>query len=128
VARPLLKLGGKDTYPSHVVTIDGLDKGEGGNDILITLRPSAGARPLKEIRLRVLIISRPEVNFSRPRDGIDRTGMESWSWLARQASSQTAGSNCQWALHFGCNCLSVYPGGKIVRSKEASQGVEASGR
>ena len=61
VVLPLLKLEGKDTYPSYVVIIDALDEFEGENDIPIILRLLAEARSLKKVRLRVLITSRPEV-------------------------------------------------------------------
>jgi hypothetical protein len=61
VVRPLLKLEGKDIYPSYVVIIDALDECEGENDIRIILRLLAEARSLKKVRLRVLITSRLEV-------------------------------------------------------------------
>jgi hypothetical protein len=38
-------------------------------------------------------------------------------WLGEQAL-KTASSKRQWPLHLGCNFLSVYPGGKSIRSEE----------
>jgi hypothetical protein len=61
VVRPLLKLEGKDTYPSYVVIIDALDECEGENNIRIILQLLAKARSLKKVQLRVLITSRPEI-------------------------------------------------------------------
>ncbi|KUJ18887.1 uncharacterized protein LY89DRAFT_582416, partial [Mollisia scopiformis] len=60
VLRPLLKLGGNDTYPSYVMIIDALDECDDINDMRIILQLLAQARSLK-IRLRVLITSRSEV-------------------------------------------------------------------
>jgi hypothetical protein len=61
VLRPLIKLGGKDTYLSFIMIIDALDECEGENEVLIVLRLLAEARSLKEAGLRVLVTSRPEV-------------------------------------------------------------------
>ena len=61
VLGPLLKLDGSDTYPSYVVVIDALDECEGKNDTRIILRLLAEVQLLKKVKLRVLIISRPDV-------------------------------------------------------------------
>jgi hypothetical protein len=61
MVRPLLKLEGKDIYPSYVVIIDALDECEGENDIQIILRLLGKARSLKKVQLRVLITSRLEI-------------------------------------------------------------------
>jgi hypothetical protein len=61
VLRPLSKLDDSDTYQSYVVIIDALDECEGENNIRIILRLLAEARSLKKVRLRVLVISRPEI-------------------------------------------------------------------
>jgi hypothetical protein len=54
VLRPLLKLGGNDTYPLFIVIIDALDECEDEDDIRIILRLLVEARSLKDVRLRVL--------------------------------------------------------------------------
>ena len=136
---PLSKLDGNNTYLSYVVVIDALDEYDSETNMRIILRLLTEEQSLKKVRLRVLATSRPEVPIRHSFcqiaktehrdsilhdieaaivDGIYWTGIESWSWLARRASSQTAGSKCQWPLHLGFNGLSVYPGRKIVRSEE----------
>ena len=61
VLRPLSKLGNSDTYSSYIVVIDALDECEDETDIQIILQLLAEARSLKEVRLRVLVTSRPEI-------------------------------------------------------------------
>jgi hypothetical protein len=61
VVRPLFKSEGKDVNLLFVMIIDALDECEGEKDIRIILQLLAEARSLKEVRLRVLITSRPEV-------------------------------------------------------------------
>ena len=64
VLGPLSKLDGSNTYVSYVLVVDALDECEGENIVRIILRLLAEARSLKEVRLRVLITSRPEVPIS----------------------------------------------------------------
>jgi hypothetical protein len=61
VLGPLLKLGNSDIYLSYIMVIDALDECEGETDIQIILRLLAEARSLKNVSLRILITSRPEV-------------------------------------------------------------------
>ena len=61
MVQPLLKLGGEETYLLFVMVIDALDECESEDDIRVILRLLAEARSLKEVRLRVLVTSRPEV-------------------------------------------------------------------
>jgi hypothetical protein len=61
VVQPLLKLAGEGVYPLFVMIIDALDECDCENDIRIILQLLTEARLLKEVRLRVIITSRPEI-------------------------------------------------------------------
>jgi len=61
VLKPLSKLDGNCCSSSYVIVIDALDECDNGENIRIILQLLAEARPLKKVRLRIFLASRPEV-------------------------------------------------------------------
>jgi hypothetical protein len=58
---PLSKLDGTNCRSSYVLIVDALDECDGNNNIRILLELLAEARSLQNVRLRVLLTSRPEI-------------------------------------------------------------------
>jgi hypothetical protein len=63
VLRPLSKLDGDNHRYSYVLVIDALDECDGDNDIRILLQLLAEARSLRNIRLRIFLTSRPDMDL-----------------------------------------------------------------